>query len=411
MIFWLIRKIRRNYPIFSCFGPQIGCCVEAPSFDGLYTLAMKHKIRWPSGVTELHVHLGGSVPIYRLWETAVDRGIRGLGNGYDEFLDLLRIQGGKVRDLDSYLEVYDRVELIQSGPAAIRESVIIALHRSYRTGGMVHLGPGGEGLSTQPLFSINRIELRLNPLKRTGAVFLKGEHAGLYDADRVISSACGAVDDVMLAFKGKLQAGLIFCFGRDMTYEANMVLAEKTRHWAERTNTIIGVDLAGPESANALSEPKQLSEMRRVFDAVGSKIGRTVHVGETPHVNIETFLKTIEALNPHRVAHPIVAFRAFWERKDDRGLKLMAERRIVCELCVRSNLLTSAVKDLAEYGRILQTLDDFGIEYTFSTDAPSLQVTTLAEELLMLLDAKVANTEQILRSLDVAERRSFLPTG
>ena len=372
---------------------------------------MKHKIRWPSGVTELHVHLGGSVPIYRLWETAVDRGIRGLGHGYDEFLDLLRIQGGKVRDLDSYLEVYDRVELIQSGPAAIRESIIIALHRSYRTGGMLHHGPGGEGLSTDPLFSINRIELRLNPLKRTGAVFLKGEHAGLYDADRVISSACGAVDDVMLAFKGKLQAGLIFCFGRDMTYEANIVLAEKTRQWSEKTNTIIGVDLAGPESANPLSDAKRLSEMRRVFDAVGTKIGRTVHVGETPHVDIETFLKTIDALNPQRVAHPIIAFRALWERKDDRGLKLLAERRIVCELCVRSNLLTSAVKDLAEYGKILQTLDDFGIEYTFSTDAPSLQVTTLAEELLMLLDAKVASTEQILRALEVAERRSFLPSG
>lgn len=370
---------------------------------------MKHNIQWPRGVTELHVHLGGSVPIYRLWEIAVDRGIRGLGNGYEEFLDLLRIQGGKVRDLDSYLKVYDRVELIQSGPAAIRESIIIALHRSYRTGGMRHLGPGGEGLSTDPLFSINRIELRLNPLKRTGVVFLKGEHAGLYDADRIITSACGAVDDVMLAFKGKLQAGLIFCFGRDMTYEANMVLAEKTRQWSERTKNIVGIDLAGPESANSLADPKQLSEMRRVFDAAGNKVGRTVHVGETPHVDIETFIKTIEALNPQRVAHPIVAFRAYWNKQDDRGLKLLAERRIVCELCVRSNLLTAAVKDLAEYGKILETLDQFGIEYTFSTDAPSLQVTTLAEELLMLLDAKVATSEQILRALEVAERRTFLP--
>ena len=103
------------------------------------------RIPWPDSVTELHVHLGGSVPLYRLWEIGVERGIRGLGDGYEEFVNLVRIQDNKVRDLDSYLEVYDKVELIQSGPSAVSESIIIAIHRAYRTGGMMQLGPGGEG--------------------------------------------------------------------------------------------------------------------------------------------------------------------------------------------------------------------------------------------------------------------------
>lgn len=367
------------------------------------------KIHWPKSVTELHVHLGGSVPIYRLWEIAIERGIRGLGADYDQFLSLMKIQSSKVRDLDSYLEVYDRVELIQSGPTAVRESVIIAIHRSYRTGGMIHQGPGGEGGSPDSLFKIGRLELRMNPMKRTGAVFLKGRHAGLYDVDRVIKAACDAVDEVELAFKGNVQAGLIFCFGRDMTFEANMILAHKIAQWCERTNKIVGVDLAGPESVNALDSKRKLQEMKLVFDESGAKVGRTIHVGETPHVGIETFINTVEALRPQRIAHPIVAFRALWERKDDRGLKLLKERGIVCELCVKSNLLTGAVRDLREYGRVISTLDDFEIPYTFSTDAPSLQVTSLAEELMLLLEHGAASPAQILAALDTAERASFLP--
>ena len=86
----------------------------------------------------------------------------------------------------------------------------------------------------------------------------------------------------------------------------------------------------------------------------------------------------------------------------------MQERGIVCELCVKSNLLTGAVKDLAEYGRIINTLDDFGIKYTFSTDAPCLQVTSLAEELMLLVDHNAATEEQVLRALQVAHDHSFL---
>ena len=87
----------------------------------------------------------------------------------------------------------------------------------------------------------------------------------------------------------------------------------------------------------------------------------------------------------------------------------MQERGIVCELCIKSNLLTGAVKDLPEYGRIINTLDDYGIGYTFSTDAPSLQGTSLAEELLMLLSAGAATPDQILRALALADTASFLP--
>lgn len=348
------------------------------------------------------------MPLYRLWEIAVDRGIRGIGDGYDDFIAALNRQNGKVHDLDSYLEVYDRIEMIQSGPQAVRESIIIAVHGAYRTGGMLQLGQGGEG-GQKPLFKIGRLELRFNPLKRTGAVFLKGAHAGLYDVDRIILAACDVAEELEIGFKGELQVGLIFCFGRDMTFEANTILARKTNEWSKRSKRIIGVDLAGQESVNPLTSSRKLDEMRQVFELAGQDLPRTIHVGETRFVDIDTFVRTVETLEPRRVAHPISALRAYWEKKDDRGLKLLKEREIICELCVKSNLLTEAIADLDQYGQMLKTLDKFGIKYTFSTDAPALQVTSLAEELMLLITAGAASSEQVLRALQVAEEYSFLP--
>ena len=367
-----------------------------------------HSINWPKTATELHFHLGGSVPLYRLWEIAIDRGIRGMGSGYEDFINLLKIKGEKVHDLDTYLEVYDRVELIQSGPQALRESIIISLHRAYRTGGALHLDSGGEAMS-DPLFNLGKLELRFNPLKRTGAVFLKGKHAGLFDVDRIIKAACDAAQEVEIGFRGALRIGLLFCFGRDMTDEANKILAEKTAKWSELSPHIVGVDLAGSESSNTLQDPKRLQAMADVFSIVPPSLGRTIHAGETKHVDLNTFIKTVETLNPHRVAHPIVAFRAYTEKKDDRGVALLKERNITCEFCPRSNLLTRAVDNIEEYKRIIGICDEFEIPYTFSTDAPSLQGNTLAQELMLLLSSGAATEEQILRSLQTASDNSFLP--
>ena len=53
--------------------------------------------------------------------------------------------------------------------------------------------------------------------------------------------------------------------------------------------------------------------------------------------------------------------------------------------------------------------DDFGVRYTFSTDAPALQKTTLASELQLLLDCGAASPEQLEASFETAADSSFLP--
>ena len=360
-------------------------------------------------LTELHVHLGGSVPIYRLWEMGMARGIRGVAESYEEFIKLLHRSQATPKSLDDYLAVFDTVELIQAGPDAVQESIRIAINGAYRTGGMTRLGPGGEGGDPDPVFSINRLELRFNPLKRTGVLFSRDGAHGLFDVDRIIRAACESAEESELAYRGAIQTGLIFCFGRDMNWEVNRTLAEKTRYWKKHLPKIIGIDLAGPESAMALDHPRELEQMAELYDiAAGDDLGRTVHVGETRHVSIDTFVNTIKALRPHRVAHPIVAARAYWENNDARGLELLAERNISCELCIKSNILTGAVESAHEYARFLKTLDQFHISYSFSTDSPALQMTTLAHELEFLLEHDAISPEQIVRAIRTAEQVSFI---
>ena len=360
-------------------------------------------------VTELHVHLGGSVPIYRLWEMGIARGIRGVAGSYEDFIRMLHRSKNNAGSLERYLEVFDTVELIQAGPRAVAESIRIAINGAYRTGGMSRLGPGGEGGDPDPAFAISKLELRFNPMKRTGMVLSRQGASGLFDVDRVIRAACESAEESEIAYRGAIQTGLIICFGRDMSWEVNRTLAEKVSSWKKsHDQKIIGIDLAGPESSMTLEDEKDLENMAEIYATAGADIGRTVHCGETKHIGIETFVNTIRALKPQRIAHPITAIRAFWEDKDPRGLEILASEKICCELCIHSNFLTGAISNAQEYGKFLETLDEFEIAYTFSTDSPALQKTTLAGEIEYLLLEKVITPEQIIKALNNASKASFL---
>ena len=354
-----------------------------------------------AGVVEQHVHLGGAVPIHRLYEAAVDRGIRLPVPSYDEFASLLHRRRDNSGTLERYLEIYEVAERIQSGPQAVRESVLIALNGAARTGGASAVESEGEALTpARQQLPIRALELRFNPMKRNGN--------GIWDLDRVMLAACSAVNEIRTAYKGRLRAGLMVCLGRDLPFEENQILARKVGLWADQGLPVIGIDLAGPESSNPLSQPEKLEQMTELYRLAGPKVGRTVHCGETRAITVETFLATVEGLKPNRIGHPLAALRAFWESNDARALHMMAERGIVAELCVLSNLLTGAIESVHDYGKILTTFDQFGIEYTFSTDAPALQKSTLASEIGLLLDRDAASLDQIERSFETAARSTFL---
>lgn len=367
--------------------------------DGLDT----SKLCFPEeGVVEQHVHLGGAVPIHRLFEAAVDRGIRLPVSSFAEFSHLIHRRRDNSGSLEKYLEIYEVAERIQSGPTALRESVLIALNGAARTQGATMVSLDGEALTpTKAQLPIKALELRLNPMKRNSG--------GIWDLDRVMLAACSGVSEVKTAYKGTLQAGLIVCLGRDLPMDQNRVLAEKVALWSKEGLPVVGIDLAGPEAARTLDDPKELEEMSELYEIAGSKVGRTVHCGETRTISLETFKRTLAGLKADRVGHPLVVARSYWEDGDASGLEFLTEHNIVAELCVVSNLLTGAVDNINTYGRLLKLFDEFGVRYTFSTDAPALQKTTLASELQLLLDNEAVTPEQLERAFETAAESSFLP--
>ena len=354
-----------------------------------------------AGVVEQHVHLGGAVPIHRLYEAAVDRGIRLPVQSYHEFASLLHRRRDNSGTLERYLEIYEVAERIQSGPQAVRESVLIALNGAARTGGSLAVDLQGEATTPdKQQLPIRALELRFNPMKRNGN--------GIWDLDRVMLAACSAVNEIRTAYKGNLKAGLMVCLGRDLPFEENLILAKKVARWAEEGLPVVGLDLAGPESSNSLKDPARLEEMAELYRLAGPKVGRTVHCGETRAIDIETFINTVKTLEPERIGHPLTAVRAYCENEDSSGLKLMAERGITAELCMLSNLLTGAVQSIESYRTILNAFDQFGIRYTFSTDAPSLQKSTLAGEIGSLLQSQAVRPDQIEQSFETAAQTTFL---
>ena len=354
-----------------------------------------------AGVVEQHVHLGGAVPIHRLYEAAVDRGIRLPVQSYHEFASLLHRRRDNSGTLERYLEIYEVAERIQSGPQAVRESVLIALNGAARTGGSLAVDLEGEATTPdKQQLPIRALELRFNPMKRNGN--------GIWDLDRVMLAACSAVNEIRTAYKGNLKAGLMVCLGRDLPFEENLILAKKVARWAEEGLPVVGLDLAGPESSNSLKDPARLEEMAELYRLAGPKVGRTVHCGETRAIDIETFINTVKTLEPERIGHPLTAVRAYCENEDSSGLKLVAERGITAELCMLSNLLTGAVQSIESYRTILNAFDQFGIRYTFSTDAPSLQKSTLAGEIGSLLQSQAVRPDQIEQSFETAAQTTFL---
>jgi adenosine deaminase len=172
------------------------------------------------------------------------------------------------------------------------------------------------------------MELRFNPLKRTGSTHQRdGEHAGLYDVDRIIKAASDATDEIEIHFDHQIKVGLILCFGRDMTWAANEVLSAKATKWAKVSSKIIGVDLAGSESKMSLKDKSDLVKMCDLMNNTGLPV--TIHAGETDHVDLETFKKTVNAIRPRRIGHPIIAFKSAVIDNDHSGLELIAKLNIV----------------------------------------------------------------------------------
>ena len=124
---------------------------------------------------------------------------------------------------------------------------------------------------------------------------MKRNRGGEQDLDHIIAAALRGMDRAMLEYP--IRPGLIFCLDRAFSFELNEIIAEKAIAWRDRG--VVGIDIAGPESATfRVADYRNLFRRARRFG-----LGITVHVGEAGPV--EEVAQVVEMLEPDRIGHGV----------------------------------------------------------------------------------------------------------
>jgi adenosine deaminase len=318
-------------------------------------------------LAELHCHLGSAVTPAIMWGIAHEQGIKLPTKDYWQFREIITASPHRGHSFDKYLALFHWTELIQSSPLAVERSVYEVIGGAYRKN------------------NITTMELRFNPMKRN--------RGGEQDLDHIIAASLRGMDRAMLEYPVK--PGLIFCLDRDFPFGLNEIIAEKAMAWHERG--IVGIDIAGPESANF-----HPSDYRNLFERARSRgLGITVHVGESGPV--EEIAVVLDQLQPDRIGHGVKA------AYDSRTMAMIRERGVVLEICPTSNLQTEVVSGWEEFRWIFEQFRANDIRYAISTDGPEMLRTYIRDELATLGRLGILSYEEQIRAAETSLEASFVP--
>ena len=293
-------------------------------------------------LAELHCHLGGAVTPAIMWSIAHAQGIKLPTRDYWEFRDTITVSPTRARSFDGYLQLFHWTELIQSSPIAVERAVYEVVGGAYRKN------------------NVTTMELRFNPMKRN--------RGGEQDLDHIIAAASRGMDRASLEYPVK--PGLIFCLDRAFPFELNEIIAEKAITWRDRG--VVGIDIAGPESATfRVADYKRLFRRARQFG-----LGLTVHTGESG--SVDEVARVVELLEPDRIGHGVKA------AYDPRAMAMIRDRGIVLEICPTSNLNTRVVSGWDEFRWIFDTFRRNEVRFTINTDGPEMLKTYIRDEMATL---------------------------
>ena len=318
-------------------------------------------------LAELHCHLGGAVTPAIMWGIAHSQGIRLPTKDYWEFRDMITVSARRARSFDGYLQLFHWTELIQSSPLAVERSVYEVIGGAYRKN------------------NITTMELRFNPMKRN--------RGGEQDLDHIIAAAVRGMDRATLEYPVK--PGLLFCLDRAFPYELNEILVEKAILWRDRG--VVGIDIAGPESATfRVADYRSLFRRARQY-----RLGITIHTGESGPV--EEVARVVELLEPDRIGHGVKA------AYDPRAMAMIRDRGIVLEICPTSNLNTRVVSGWEEFRWIFDTFRRNEVRFTINTDGPEMLKTYIRDELATLGRLGILSLEDQELAAATSLASSFVP--
>jgi aminodeoxyfutalosine deaminase len=278
------------------------------------------------GITELHLHLEGSLSVESAVEIARDR-----SHAWGAFTPAQLRKRFAFADFFDFLRSIRDMCMILASPEAL-ERAAYELSLKLRR----------EGVEYAEVYTSPYIYVRWGLDYGT---MLRAVDSGFERAEAIGGAQCAILIDSV----------------RQWGPEA----AEKVLDGLEanRVTRAIGFGLGGEERV-------PFEEFRALFDrARGMGLRTVVHAGEG--TSADDVWKAIDILGVDRVAHGIRAVT------DDALLQTLARRRIPLDLAVTSNYRTRVVTDVPHP---MRKLIDAGVIVTLSTDDPSLFRTDLPRE-------------------------------
>lgn len=312
-------------------------------------------------MTELHLHLDGSLRPKTVWELGKEQGID-LGAKDIEELKFMMEVPDDCKTLHECLERFDLpLKVLQTADAVERVSYEIV-----------------EDLSK---LGIDYAEVRFAPQLSTNKGLTQSE---------VVEAAIKGVKRGMKDFPS-VKCGLILCCMRgENIQDKNIETIEVAKKYLG--DVVCAVDLAGAESLY----PTEIFEP--VFKKANEyNLPRTIHAGEA--AGPDSIRKAL-SYGTKRLGHGVNAIY------DKELVKELIDNEVTLEVCVTSNYQTKVVESIEEHP--VKKLFDAGVRVTVNSDNMTVSSTNIHKEIEILKKRLGFTDEDIEKIQKYAEEARFL---
>lgn len=162
---------------------------------------------------------------------------------------------------------------------------------------------------------------------------------------------------------------------------------DKISRWAPElidSGIFKSIDLYGPEVENGIDEFKFIFEQA---ERLGIK--KRAHVGEFS--DAKSVRRFVEFFDLHEIQHGIGA------AQDESVLKLLADRKIRCNVCPQSNVMLGAVPSLKEHP--IKKMLDAGVPISIGTDDLLFFGQTVSQQIFTLVSQAIITEKDALQIL------------
>lgn len=312
-------------------------------------------------VTELHLHLDGSLRPETVWELAKEQGIRLPAESAEEVKYKMEVPED-CRTLEEYLERFDLPLLVLQRADAIARVTYELVEDLAKEG-------------------VDYAEIRFAPQLSVN---------GGLTQDEVVEAAIRGAERGMKAYPG-IRVGLILCCMRGADNEAsNMQTVETAKKYLGPV--VCAVDIAGAEGLFPTENFAPVFAKVREYG-----IPMTIHAGEAAGPDS---MRTALSFGTKRIGHGVAAIN------DPELIRRLIDENVTLEVCVTSNYHTKVVPAI-EMHPIHKLLDE-GVHVTVNSDNRTCSRTTLQKEKEVLKEQLGFSDEEIEKMQEYAWEARFL---